>query len=111
MRRFPDFVPQGVIPALLLPFASDFSIDVAGFKRHALDVASVDGVTALTLNSHSTEVSSCSLDEQRQVLDLALDAVGDRLPIVNGIYADGSLEAQLIARMSTDAGASSLLVF
>ena len=111
MPRFANFVPQGVIPAIILPFKSDFSIDAEAFKRHAVDVGAVEGVTALTLNAHSTEVSSCSFDEQRQVLELALEAVGDKMPIVNGVYADGSFEAQRIARMATTAGASCLLVF
>jgi hypothetical protein len=35
----------------------------------------------------------CTLDEQRRVLDIARDEVGGRLPIVNGVWADGSLEA------------------
>ena len=111
MPRFATFVPQGVIPAVLLPFNEDLSIDADAFRRHLLDIGMVEGVTALTLNAHSTEVSSCTFDEQRRVLDLALDAVGTRLPVVNGVYADGSLEAQRIARMAADAGASGLLVF
>lgn len=45
------------------------------------------------------------------MLELALETVGDRAPIVNGVYADGSLEAQRIARMAAEAGASGLLVF
>ena len=111
MARFKQFIPQGVIPAALLPFNKDFSIDGASFKLHLSDLSSVKGVTAITINAHSTEVSSCSADEQRSVLDLALDAVGDRTPIVNGIYADGSLEAARLARMAHEAGASCLLVF
>lgn len=111
MPRFANFLPQGVIPAVLLPFKEDYSIDADAFRNHLLDVGGVEGVTALTLNAHSTEVSSCTFDEQRRVLELALDAVGDRLPVVNGIYADGSFEAQRIARMAADAGASCLLVF
>jgi len=111
MPRFANFVPQGVIPAVLLPFKEDFSIDADAFKGHLLDVGAVEGVTALTINAHSTEVSSCTFDEQQRVLDLALGAVGTRLPIVNGVYADGSLEAQRIARMATKVGASALLVF
>jgi len=111
MSRYANFVPGGVIPAILLPFKQDYSVDADAFRRHVLDVGGVEGVTALTLNAHSTEVSSCSFDEQRQVLEIALDAIGDRLPIVNGIYADGSFEAQRIARMATEAGASGLLVF
>jgi 4-hydroxy-tetrahydrodipicolinate synthase len=45
------------------------------------------------------------------VLDIAQDEIGERLPIVNGIWADGSLEAARIARMATEGGASALLVF
>jgi len=111
MARFGKFVPQGVIPAALLPFHGDFSIDEASFKSHLADLAGVKGISAITVNSHSTEVSSCNFDEQRHVLDLALDAVGDRIPLINGIYADGSLEAARLARMAHAGGASCLLVF
>ena len=57
------------------------------------------------------EVASCTLDEQRRVLDIARDEVGGRLPIVNGVWADGSLEAARIARMAEKGGAAALLVF
>lgn len=111
MARFGKFVPQGVIPAALLPFHGDFSVDEASFKSHLADLARVKGISAITINAHSTEVSSCNFDEQQRVLDLALDAVGDRIPLINGIYADGSLEAARLARMAHAAGASCLLVF
>jgi 4-hydroxy-tetrahydrodipicolinate synthase len=45
------------------------------------------------------------------VLDIAQDEIGARLPIVNGIWADGSIEAARIARMADQGGASALLVF
>jgi 4-hydroxy-tetrahydrodipicolinate synthase len=75
------------------------------------DVAATDGITAITINAHSTEVASCSFEEQRRVLAITQDEIGDRLPIVNGIWADGSLEAARIARMAEEGGASALLVF
>jgi 4-hydroxy-tetrahydrodipicolinate synthase len=105
------FVPQGVIPAVLLPFDEALAIDEASFRLHLRDVAATDGLSAITINAHSTEVASCSFDEQARVLDIAGDIVGDRLPLVNGIWADGSLEAARIARMATQRGASALLVF
>jgi 4-hydroxy-tetrahydrodipicolinate synthase len=111
MPRHRHYVPHGVIPAVLLPFHDDLSIDAASFRAHLADVAAVEGVTALTINAHSTEVASCSFDEQRRVLELAQDAVGARMPLVHGVYAEGSLEAARIARMATDGGASALLVF
>jgi 4-hydroxy-tetrahydrodipicolinate synthase len=56
-------------------------------------------------------VASCTFDEQRRVLAIAQDEIGGKFPIVNGIWADGSLEAARIARMAEDGGASALLVF
>ena len=111
MPRHKAFVPHGVIPAVILPFHDDLSIDDVGFRKHLRDVTVTDGISAITINAHSTEVASCTFDEQKRVLDIAQDEVGARLPIVNGIWADGSLEAARIARMATEGGASALLVF
>ncbi|GAA4324433.1 dihydrodipicolinate synthase family protein [Pigmentiphaga soli] len=111
MSKYPDFVPRGVIPACLLPFKEDLSIDEAAYRSHLRDVARVDGVDAITVNAHSTEVNACSFEEQRRVLDVTLDEIGDRTPVIAGVYADGSFEAARIARMAERGGASCLLVF
>src|SRR6201985_2675413 len=111
MSRVRDFVPQGVIPAVLLPFHDDFSIDERSFRAHLRDVASVQGLSAITVNAHSTEVASCTREEQRRVMEIAGEEVGGKLPVVHGVYADGSLEAARIAREAQAGGASALLVF
>jgi 4-hydroxy-tetrahydrodipicolinate synthase len=111
MPRHANYVPKGVIPAVLLPFENDLSIDEANFRKHLRDVAAVEGLSAVTINAHSTEVASCTFEEQRRVLEIAQDEIGGRLPLVNGIWADGSLEAARIARMAAQGGASALLVF
>ena len=111
MPRHAHYVPDGVIPAVLLPFFDDLSIDEKSFRKHLRDVAATEGISAITINAHSTEVASCSFEEQRRVLAIAQDEIGGRLPLVNGIWADGSLEAARIARMAEEGGASALLVF
>src|SRR5215218_4113457 len=98
MNRHPDFVPHGVIPAVLLPFHADLSIDEPSFRAHLRDVGSVQGLSAITINAHSTEVASCTEDEQRRVMAISGEEVGDTLPIIHGIWADGSLQAARIAR-------------
>jgi 4-hydroxy-tetrahydrodipicolinate synthase len=100
-----------VIRAVLLPFKDDLSIDEASFRNHLRDVASTEGLSAISINAHSTEVASCTIDEQRRVLEIAQEEVGDKLPLIHGVYADGSLEAARIARRAADGGASALLVF
>jgi 4-hydroxy-tetrahydrodipicolinate synthase len=111
MPRHAHYVPHGVIPAVLLPFNDDLSIDERSFRSHLRDVAATKGLSAITINAHSTEVASCSFDEQRRVLEIAQDEIGERLPLVNGVWADGSIEAARIARMAHEGGASALLVF
>jgi 4-hydroxy-tetrahydrodipicolinate synthase len=111
MPRHKSYIPHGVIPAVLLPLDVELAIDEASFRKHLRDVGATPGITAVTINAHSTEVGSCSFEEQRRVLAIAADEIGDRLPLINGIWADGSLEAARLARMATEAGASALLVF
>ena len=103
------YLPGGVIPAVLLPFHDDLSIDEASYRAHLRDVASVQGLSAITVNAHASEVASCTFDEQRRILEISKEELD--LPIVNGVYADGSLEAARIARMASDGGAAALLVF
>src|SRR3979490_2605165 len=104
MPRHPKYIPHGVIPAVLLPFSDDLSIDEKGFRRHPGDVTGTKGLSAITINAHSTEVASCTFEEQRRVLDIAQDEIGERLPIVNGIWADGSPEGARPARPAPEGG-------
>lgn len=111
MPRFKDFKPHGVIPATLLILNEDLSIDEKQTRKHLADCALIDGVTAVTVNGHASEVHACDFDEQKRILATSMEEVGDRVPLINGIYADGSLEAARLAAMAAQEGASALLVF
>ena len=41
MPRHSHYIPHGVIPAVLLPFNDDLSIDEKSFRGHLRDVAAV----------------------------------------------------------------------
>ena len=111
MGRFRNFVPEGVIPATLLAFDEDFSINEAETRRHLSYVAGVEGISAVTVNGHSSEIHACNFEEQVRILDITMDEIGDDVPVITGVYADGSHEAARIAKMSEAAGASALLCF
>ena len=111
MAKQPAYEPKGVIPACLLPFQADLSIDEASYRKHLQEIARVPGLSAITVNAHASEVASCTCEEQERVLAITMDEIGGKLPVVNGIYADGSLEAARIAKMAERGGASCLLVF
>ena len=105
------FIAEGVIPATLVAFHQDYEIDVEASRKHLRDVAAVNGLNAITVNGHASEIHAFSLDEQQRLLVASLEEVGDSLPLVNGIYADGSHSAIAVAKMAESEGASALLVF
>lgn len=109
--RFPGYVPAGVIPAALMPFNEDLSIDEKSLRAHIRDLASVRGISALCVNGVSQEIPGLTLDEQRRALDVMADEVGDQVPLMHGVYAHGPLDAARIARQAEAGGASCLLVF
>jgi 4-hydroxy-tetrahydrodipicolinate synthase len=111
MTPFPNYKPEGVIPATLLLLNQDLSIDAKATRKHLRDCALVPGVNAVTVNGHASEVHACSFDEQQRILADSVDEVGDTVPVISGIYADGSIGAARLAAMAERQGASALLVF
>ncbi|HXE17976.1 MAG TPA: dihydrodipicolinate synthase family protein [Castellaniella sp.] len=105
------YTPEGVIPAVLMPFQADLEIDRGAYQRHVQDLAGTAGVTGLVVNGHAAEVHTLSFDEQKLALDLTLDTVGDKTPIICGIYAESTRYAQKLARMAAAGGARCLLAF
>lgn len=101
----------GIIPANLIPFNTDYSIDEFDYRRHLRWLADVRGVTAIVANGHAAEVSSLNREERRRALAIAVDEVGGRLPLIAGIYTDSTLEAVDLARDAQSEGARGLLIF
>ncbi|MFH1031515.1 MAG: dihydrodipicolinate synthase family protein [Chloroflexota bacterium] len=105
-----EYLPTGTIPANLLPFTEDLDIDEAGLRRHLSWLAAVPKVTAIVQNGHAAEVSSLDRDEKKRVMAITMSEVGDRLPIIAGVDADGSLEAAQQAKDAKEEGARAILV-
>ena len=102
---------EGVIPATLIAFDEDFQIDEKASREHIRECALTPRISAVTVNGHSSEIHACSFDEQKKILNFSLDEIGDIVAVINGVYADGSIEAAKIAKMSDTNGASALLCF
>jgi 4-hydroxy-tetrahydrodipicolinate synthase len=102
---------EGVMPANLLPFRPDLSIDERAYRRHVRWLADTRGVTGLVVNGHAAEVSSLAYEERRQALAIALDEVGGKVPVVAGVYTDGTAEAVRLARDARTEGAAGILLF
>jgi 4-hydroxy-tetrahydrodipicolinate synthase len=102
---------HGCMPANLLPFTADLAIDETAYRQHLRWLADAPGVTGIVANGHAAEVASLTRDERKRTLAIALDEVAGKMPVVTGVYSDGTLEAVELARDARAAGAAGLLVF
>src|SRR5206468_8630269 len=102
---------SGVMPANILPFRADLTIDEPAYRKHLRWLADARGVTGIVANGHAAEVSSLSREERKRTLAIALDEVGAACPIVAGVYSDGTAEAVELARDVKSLGAAGVLVF
>ena len=102
---------EGVMPANLVPFHADLSIDEPAYRGHLRWLAAVRGVTGLVVNGHAAEVSSLDREERKRALAIAVDEVRGGLPVVAGVYTDGTHEAVRLARDAKAEGAAGILLF
>ena len=101
----------GIMPANILPFRADLSIDEPAYRKHLRWLADTPGVTGIVANGHAAEVASLSRDERRWALAIALDEVAGACPVVAGVYTDGTAEAVELTRDAQAAGAAGVLLF
>jgi len=101
----------GVMPANILPFKADLSIDEAAYRKHLRWLADTPGVTGIVANGHAAEVASLSREERKRALAVALDEVAGACPIVAGVYTDGTAEAVELTKDAKAAGAAGVLLF
>jgi 4-hydroxy-tetrahydrodipicolinate synthase len=99
------------MPANILPFNADLSVDEPAYRTHLRWLADTPGVTGIVVNGHAAEVASLSREERRRTLAIALDEVAGSCPIVAGVYTDGTAEAVELARDARAAGAAGVLLF
>jgi 4-hydroxy-tetrahydrodipicolinate synthase len=103
---------SGVFPATLLPFQDDgrYSIDEAGLRAYARQFLDVPGIAGIVPNGHTGEIQTLFPEERRRVVEILVDEIGDALPVISGISAEGSLEAIHHAQQAQLAGAAGILL-
>jgi 4-hydroxy-tetrahydrodipicolinate synthase len=101
---------KGLIPATVLPMTEDARVDEPGLRRYIRHVAEANP-KALAINVDTGEGPHLWPKERLRVLEVVLDEVGDRIPVIAGLGAQFTDQAVAHAREIKDVGASGLLVF
>ncbi|HEY3184491.1 MAG TPA: dihydrodipicolinate synthase family protein [Gaiellaceae bacterium] len=101
---------RGLIPATVLPMTEDARIDEPGLRRYVQHVAAA-GPKALAINADTGEGMHLWPEERRRVLEIVVDEVGDRVPVIAGLGAQFTEQAVKLAKEYRDVGVSGFLVF
>jgi 4-hydroxy-tetrahydrodipicolinate synthase len=101
---------RGLIPATVLPMTEDARIDEPVLRRYMQHVAAA-GPKALAINADTGEGPHLWPHERRRVLEIVIDEVGDRVPVIAGLGAQFTEQAVELAREYKEIGASAFLMF
>jgi dihydrodipicolinate synthase/N-acetylneuraminate lyase len=99
---------RGYWTASPTPFGSDGSLDENSFAA-LLDLYVGQGIAGVLVNGSTGEWFSQSVGERQRVVEIAVDQIGGRIPVVAGVTAMTATEACALARHARDVGASGVL--
>jgi 4-hydroxy-tetrahydrodipicolinate synthase len=100
---------QGVFSVIPTPFLGNMDVDAASL-RQVVDLAVAAGVDGLTALGVTSEVARFTEPERAQVLDVVLQQVNGRVPVVAGTTADGLRTCIEYTRQAKAAGAARVMV-
>ncbi|MBC7251694.1 MAG: formaldehyde-activating enzyme [Anaerolineae bacterium] len=107
MTKKPDWF-KGIFPALVTPFTAQDEVDEAAFRaliRHVLP--HVNGVVPCGTTG---EFPYLSMEERKRVIEICLDEVNGRVPVVAGTTCPSTRETVALTAWARDAGATAALV-
>src|SRR5262249_61850707 len=100
--------PRGVLTALATPFAADGNVDEA-LLRALVDRSIAGGVHGVVACGSTGEFSALSSDERRLVVEIVVDHVAGRVPVIAQTGATSTAEALRLSRHAQAARADVLM--
>jgi len=107
MSKKPEWL-KGIFPALVTPFTPQGKVDEAALRRllrHLLP--HVDGVVP---SGTTGEFVYLSLEERKRLIQVTLDEVGGRVPVIAGTGCASTRDTVALTRWAKEAGATAALV-
>jgi 4-hydroxy-tetrahydrodipicolinate synthase len=103
MSTFP-----GIIPAVVVPFAEDDSIDVDALRANVTHLID-GGVHGLVVNGTMGEAAALSDEERALVIDTVVGVADGRLPVTVGVSSMSTRAACAYAEHARGAGANGVM--
>lgn len=83
---------KGVFPVLITPMLEDGAIDWDGFRKN-IEHFIEEGVAGIAINGSTGEFVSLTKEERFKAVEIAVDQVNGRIPLVVGTAAETTADA------------------
>jgi len=102
---------EGVLPAIITPFKrnSAMGLDVQGLERNIGFLLSC-GIHGIVPCGSTGESATLTFEEHEKVIEIAVDKVNGRIPVVAGSGSNNTAEAVRLTKAAKDIGADGVLV-
>jgi 4-hydroxy-tetrahydrodipicolinate synthase len=104
-----DLLFRGTAPALVTPFDDDDRVDEGGLRR-VIDFQIDGGIDAIVVLGTTGENPTVNHDERRLIVDVAIEQVGGRVPVIVGTGTNNTAQSVVFSREAAASGADALLV-
>lgn len=102
---------EGIIPAVVTPMKSDFSVDFAQLKNYINWIKGFDGLGGVAVNMDTGEGIHLSRDEKIKILETWVELVDGKFPVLCGLTTRYTKEAVEEAKLIQKIGADAIVVF
>ncbi len=103
------YKPFGIIPAMITPFNDDFSINEQVY-RQTLNFYIESGCHALGVGAGTGEYARMTIDQRKQLMNIAVDEVAGRVPIIAGTGCHSTQESIELSQYADSLGIEGCLV-
>ena len=102
---------EGVLPAIITPFKRNpaMDLDVQGLERNLASLLSC-GVHGIVPCGSTGESATLTFEEHEKVIEIAVDTVNGRVPVLAGTGSNNTAEAVKLTKAAKDLGADGVLV-
>ena len=102
---------EGVLPAIITPFKRNpaMGLDIPGLQKNIGFLLS-RGVHGIVPCGSTGESATLTFDEHEKVIEVTVDAVNGKVPVLAGTGSNNTVEAVRLTKAAKDIGADGVLV-
>ncbi len=100
---------RGAFTVMVTPFTADEQLDEKGFREN-IDWYIEEGIHGVICLGSTGEFANLTIEERKSVIDLTIDQVQSRVPIIAGTAANSTRETIAMTKYAKDAGADAALI-